>query len=83
MIRVAVLTVTYNTGETIRPFLASVAGASKDPVAVVIADNGSADIDALRAIGESYGAVVVSSGGNRGYGGGIDAALSALEYLSA
>ncbi|WNY34735.1 hypothetical protein Q9Q99_05915 [Curtobacterium flaccumfaciens] len=46
MIRVAVLTVTYNTGETIRPFLASVAGASKDPVAVVIADNGSADIDA-------------------------------------
>jgi N-acetylglucosaminyl-diphospho-decaprenol L-rhamnosyltransferase len=79
VIRVAVLTVTYNTGETIRPFLASVAGASKDPVAVVIADNGSADIDALRAIGESYGAVVVSSGGNRGYGGGIDAALSALD----
>lgn len=28
----------------------------------MIADNGSTDIDALRAIGESYGAVVVSSG---------------------
>ncbi|WP_420368154.1 glycosyltransferase family 2 protein [Curtobacterium sp. L1-20] len=79
MIRVAVLTVTYNTGDTIRPFLASTEAASASPVAVVIADNGSADLDALRAIGESYGAVVVSSGGNRGYGGGIDAALAALD----
>ncbi|PCN49289.1 dTDP-Rha--alpha-D-GlcNAc-pyrophosphate polyprenol alpha-3-L-rhamnosyltransferase [Curtobacterium sp. 'Ferrero'] len=77
--RVAVLTVTYNTGETIRPFLASIAGASSGPVAVVVADNGSTELDALRAIGESYGATVVSSGGNRGYGGGIDAALAALD----
>lgn len=79
MTRVAVLTVTYNTGETIRPFLESTRHASSTPLAVVIADNGSADVDALRAIGESYGAVVVSSGGNRGYGGGIDAALAALD----
>ncbi len=77
--RVAVLTVTYNTGETIRPFLESIPAASSSPVAVVIADNGSDDLDALRAVGESYGAVVVASGGNRGYGGGIDAALSALD----
>ncbi|MDM7892739.1 glycosyltransferase family 2 protein [Curtobacterium caseinilyticum] len=79
MTRVAVLTVTYNTGETIRPFLESTRHASSTELAVVIADNGSADVDTLRAIGESYGAVVVSSGGNRGYGGGIDAALAALD----
>ncbi|ROS76385.1 N-acetylglucosaminyl-diphospho-decaprenol L-rhamnosyltransferase [Curtobacterium sp. PhB130] len=77
--RVAVLTVTYNTGETIRPFLESAALASDGPLPVVIADNGSDDLDALRAIAEAHGAVVVSSGSNRGYGGGIDAAFAALD----
>ncbi|WIE74631.1 glycosyltransferase family 2 protein [Curtobacterium sp. MCSS17_007] len=77
--RVAVLTVTYNTGETIRPFLESVRRASSTELPVVIADNGSADLQGLRAIAEGYGATVVSSGGNRGYGGGIDAALDALD----
>jgi GT2 family glycosyltransferase len=76
--RVAVLTVTYNTGETIRPFLESVAAASASPLTVVIADNGSADLDGLHTIADGFGARVVSSGGNRGYGGGIDAAWSAL-----
>ncbi len=77
--RVVVLTVTYNTGETIRPFLESVARASVTPLPVVIADNGSDDLDALRAIADTHGATVVSSGANRGYGGGIDAAFAALD----
>ncbi|VXC21139.1 N-acetylglucosaminyl-diphospho-decaprenol L-rhamnosyltransferase [Frigoribacterium sp. 9N] len=78
MPRVAVVTVTYNTGETLRPLLASIPRASSDPVVTVVSDNGSSDVDLVRSISLENGASFVVSGRNLGYGGGVRHGLSTV-----
>ena len=58
---------TYSPGETLAPFLDSVAGATRREVRVVMADNGSRDgvPEAEAAAGR---AVLLPTGGNLGYG---------------
>jgi len=76
--RVAVVTVTYDTGETLRPLLASIPTATSEPVVTVVSDNGSSDVDLVRSIADEHGAAFVVSGQNLGYGGGIRHGLSTI-----
>lgn len=77
-VRVGVVTVTYNTGETLRPFLASLAPASSDPLEIVVVDNASSDVALITEIAEAHAARVLAREINAGYGGGIDAGVAAL-----
>ena len=82
---VAIVTVTYNTGQTLRSFLESVQGASSKPVEVVVVDNASADADSAKAITEEFGGHFLGLSSNGGYGSGIDAGVATLgesiEYI--
>jgi N-acetylglucosaminyl-diphospho-decaprenol L-rhamnosyltransferase len=71
--RVAVVTVTYNSGDQIGPFLESVERASTGPVDVVVVDNASPQHDDTRATVDERGASFLLLDDNRGYGGGINA----------
>lgn len=74
---IAVVTVTYNSSAEIGPFLESVRRADAT-IAVVVADNDSADAAATRAATERESASFLSTGGNRGYGAAVNAAVAAL-----
>ena len=78
-----IVTVTHNSGETLRSFLESVDTASTSTsrlrrVDVVVADNDSRDPSEEAAIATEHGAVFVARRENDGYGSGIDAAMSRL-----
>lgn len=77
--RAAIVTVSYNSGDVLPAFLASVPAASTDVVPVVVADNDSADADALRAVTEAAGARFLALGENRGYGGAVNRAVATLD----
>ena len=70
---VAVVAVTFSPGETLPPFIASVAVAADWPAGprIVLADNGSTDGSVLAVDGAS-GVTVVHTGGNLGFGGGAE-----------
>ena len=71
---VAVIAVTYNSSTDIDPFISSLrAEGSGLRLRVIVADNRSSDdtVDKLRRHGD---VVVVDTGGNRGYAGGLNAA---------
>ncbi|MBC7594095.1 MAG: glycosyltransferase family 2 protein, partial [Kineosporiaceae bacterium] len=76
--RVAVVTVSFGSGEVLNGFLESVPLSSTDRVAVVVADNKplreSGVADQARIAGARY----VPLGMNSGYGGGMNAAVAAL-----
>jgi len=74
----AVVTVTYNSSEALASFLGSTARASAYPLHVVVADNNSRDIEETARICAQYGAHLVKLAENRGYGGGINAAIATL-----
>lgn len=74
----AVVTVTYNSSEALASFLASTARASASPLHVVVADNNSRDIEETAQICAQYGAHLVKLAENRGYGGGMNAAIATL-----
>ncbi|SDS27989.1 glycosyltransferase family 2 protein [Microterricola viridarii] len=73
--RVLVVTVTYNTGETLRPFLATLATASAHPLDVIVVDNASADLRVERALAAEFGATLLELERNLGYGGGVTAGV--------
>ncbi|WIB13016.1 glycosyltransferase family 2 protein [Curtobacterium sp. MCPF17_052] len=76
--RAAIVTVSYNSGDVLPAFLASVPAASAGAVPVVVADNDSTDADALRAVTEAAGARFLALGENRGYGGAVNRAVATL-----
>ena len=76
--RAAIVTVSYNSADVLPAFLASVAAASAHAVPVVVADNDSADADALRTVTESAGAAFLALGENRGYGAAVNRAVATL-----
>ncbi|HCD4228299.1 TPA: glycosyltransferase family 2 protein [Corynebacterium striatum] len=69
----AVVTVTYSPGHYLGDFLDSLENATQQPTTVVLADNGSTD-GVPQAAAESHANVVfLDTGGNIGYGGGMNA----------
>jgi exopolysaccharide biosynthesis WecB/TagA/CpsF family protein len=72
-----VITVTYNSAGHIRDFVESLRAEARDVrLRVIVADNGSTD-DTLRELARDEDITVIPTGGNRGYAGGINAALEA------
>lgn len=76
--RYGVVTVTYNSSETIGPFLHSVRAHLGDEVEIVVVDNDSADANQTRSITESFSALFVPSPSNLGYGTGMNLGVSHL-----
>jgi N-acetylglucosaminyl-diphospho-decaprenol L-rhamnosyltransferase len=76
---VAVVAVTYSPGETLEPFLRSLAGATTRPYAVVLADNGSADGAPERAERLRPEVRLLRTGGNLGYGRAANAGVAATD----
>ncbi|GAA4422339.1 glycosyltransferase family 2 protein [Actinokineospora soli] len=74
----AVVTVTYSPGETLRRFLETLPEATTRPVHVVLADNGSTDGAPEAAAQEWDDVELVRTGGNLGYGGGANRGVAAL-----
>lgn len=83
VVAVRVVVVTYFAGATLAGFLDSLAAATRRPVEVVVADNGSTD-GAPEAAAASWPQVIVrASGGNVGYGraANLGAAGASAEWL--
>jgi N-acetylglucosaminyl-diphospho-decaprenol L-rhamnosyltransferase len=74
----AAVTVTYSPGETLDRFLDTLTKATTLPVRVVLADNGSTDGEPERAAAERDDVTFLSTGGNLGYGGGMNRGVAAL-----
>ena len=73
---IAVITVSHGSDDVLRPFLASVAHASMDPVTVVVVDNKPTG-SAAREIASEFGAGYLIDQ-NHGYGHGINAGVASL-----
>lgn len=73
-----VVTVTYNSSETIGPFLKSLRAQLGNDIAVIVVDNGSADAVLTQSIVESYSAEFVSADANLGYGAGMNLGFAHL-----
>ncbi|WP_454162833.1 glycosyltransferase family 2 protein [Gordonia iterans] len=82
---VAVVTVTYSSGDYLHNFLRTLPAATTRGVQVVIADNGSDDGAPERAAAEHDTVTLVNTGGNLGYGGGMNRGIaevdSSIEYI--
>ncbi|MYR06140.1 glycosyltransferase [Gordonia sp. SID5947] len=77
---IAVVTVTYSSGDYLAAFLRSLEKATASPVPrVVIADNGSTDGAPEAAEREFDNVTLVRTGGNIGYGGGINRAVAEVD----
>ncbi|WP_378147489.1 glycosyltransferase family 2 protein [Cnuibacter sp. UC19_7] len=78
--RVAVVTVSYGSESVLGPFLDSVRTASADPsgVVVVVADNKPVSPSPVEEIAAGHSATYLPLPSNRGYGGGMNAAVAAL-----
>lgn len=74
----AVVTVTYNSSEALASFLESTIQASASPLYVVVADNNSRDVNETARVCRRYGAHLLKLSDNRGYGGGMNAAIATL-----
>jgi N-acetylglucosaminyl-diphospho-decaprenol L-rhamnosyltransferase len=76
--RVAICVVTYNSAALIEDLVASLAaGISDVDATLVFADNASADDTVARIAAICPSAVLVRTGGNLGYAGGVNAAIRA------
>lgn len=78
---VAIVTVTYSPGEHLAPFLGSAEEATERDVFVVLADNGSVDGVPEAAAEERGNVEFLDTGGNIGYGSGVNAAARFLRPL--
>ncbi|GAA3874318.1 glycosyltransferase family 2 protein [Leifsonia kafniensis] len=76
---VLVITVTYNSGETLATFLDSLALSAPAHPDVIIVDNASTDLTVERAAAAAYGARLIELDENLGYGGGVTAGVTAAE----
>ncbi|MGO4691570.1 glycosyltransferase family 2 protein [Glaciibacter sp. 2TAF33] len=72
------MTVTYNSSTHLMGFLDSVRTSEDVAMPVIVADNCSADLDAVRGITRTYESRLVEMASNLGYGGAINAAISML-----
>ncbi|MEO6503049.1 MAG: glycosyltransferase family 2 protein [Jatrophihabitantaceae bacterium] len=70
------MAVTFSPGSSLTRFLDSLALATDREVEVLLADNGSSD-GAPEAAAERPGVTLISTGGNLGYGGGVNAGVAA------
>ena len=75
----AVVTVTYNSNAVIDAFLGSVRADAGDELEIVVADNGTENIEELRAIARQHGARLLELPENVGYGAGMNAGVRALD----
>ncbi len=75
---VAVVTVTYSSGEYLHSFLRTLGAATTRPVQVVIADNGSTDGAPEEAAAQRPEVTLVHTGGNLGYGGGMNRGIAEI-----
>ena len=76
---IAVITVTYSPGEHLASFLDSIAGSTERDAVVIMADNGSVDGVPERAALERENVEFLPTGGNLGYGTGVNVAARALK----
>lgn len=76
--RVAVVTVSYDSGEFLERFASSVASSSNEPLALVVVDNGSTDGAPQRLRDMRSDARVLLLPENKGYGGAVNAACVGL-----
>jgi N-acetylglucosaminyl-diphospho-decaprenol L-rhamnosyltransferase len=76
--RVAVVTVSYGSGEVLEAFLSSLREFHGDDLPVAMVDN-KPDHENVEALAGRYGAVYVPLPENPGYGGGMNAGVAALE----
>ncbi|GGG75932.1 glycosyltransferase family 2 protein [Corynebacterium pelargi] len=76
---IAVITVTYSPGEHLDAFLDSLEQASTRPTLCVLADNGSTDGAPERAAAARENVHFVPTGGNIGYGAGMNAGAAWLK----
>lgn len=67
-----IITVAYNPGDELHVFADSLAAATSHPYELVICDNGQ-DPSVVDAVAQRYGAQVIRSGENLGYGKAINA----------
>ncbi|MFT4126383.1 MAG: glycosyltransferase family 2 protein [Gordonia sp. (in: high G+C Gram-positive bacteria)] len=75
----AVVTVTYWSGEYLQTFLTSLSHATASRPPIVIADNGSGDGAPEAAAAEYPDVTLLHTGGNLGYGGAINRAVATLD----
>lgn len=75
---VGIVTVSYNSGRYLTEFLASTRAAAEQACPVIVADNRSSDVDALRAATEAAGATFLALDTNDGYGSAVNRAVDAL-----
>ena len=78
---VAVITVTYSPGRHLAAFLDSLPAATAQGVHVVLADNGSRDGVPEEAASRSSNVEFLPTGGNLGYGAGMNAGARQLRPL--
>ena len=76
---VGVVTVTYSSGDYLSGFLRTLKDATNRPVQVIIADNGSTDGAPEAAVDEYDNVTLVHTGGNLGYGGGMNRGVAELD----
>ncbi|MGV9713478.1 glycosyltransferase family 2 protein [Gordonia sp. NPDC003424] len=77
--QLAVVTVTYSSGEHLTTFLRSLEKATETQPRVIIADNGSTDGAPEAAEQEFDNVTLIHTGGNLGYGGGINRAVAEVD----
>jgi N-acetylglucosaminyl-diphospho-decaprenol L-rhamnosyltransferase len=75
---VAVVTVSFNSGAVLAPFVESVPAASSTPVPVIVADNKADSPGDVREFSEARGLQYVPVPGNPGYGAAVNAAVATL-----
>jgi len=75
---VAVVSVSYNSGRHLQKFLTSIRASEADGLTVVIADNGSSDIESTRSVCIEHAATLLELDDNYGYGGAINRAIATL-----
>ncbi len=76
--RIAVVTVAFRSNEVLPGFLASIAGASSEPVHTVVVDNRPDEASRAAELARGIGAVYVAQPSNPGYGGAINAGVATL-----
>lgn len=75
---VAIITVTYSPGDYLGRFLDSVPAATGQGAVVVMADNGSTDGAPEAAVASRSGVELLRTGGNIGYGAGMNRGVEAV-----
>src|SRR3954469_16363949 len=73
---VRVVCVVFHPGDELATFARTLAAASTDPVDLVIVDNGT-DQSVSRAVADEFGARLLVTGANLGYGGAVNAGAAA------